>query len=94
VIDELEADLHPHLLGPILDLFFSNHTNPYNAQLIFTCHSLEILSLMHKSQVVLVEKDENCQSEAWRLDEVKGVRSDDNLYAKYMAGAYGAVPEL
>jgi AAA15 family ATPase/GTPase len=94
VIDELEADLHPHLLAPILDLFFSTHTNPYNAQLIFTCHSLEILSLMHKSQVVLVEKDENCQSEAWRLDEVKGVRSDDNLYAKYMAGAYGAVPEL
>jgi hypothetical protein len=42
----------------------------------------------------LVEKDKNCQSEAWRLDEVKGVRSDDNLYAKYMAGAYGAVPEL
>ena len=94
VIDELEADLHPHLLAPILDLFFSTHTNPKNAQLIFTCHSLEILSLLHKSQVVLVEKDKNCQSEAWRLDEVKGVRSDDNLYAKYMAGAYGAVPEL
>ena len=94
MIDELEADLHPHLLAPILDLFFSTHTNPKNAQLIFTCHSLEILSLLHKSQVVLVEKDKNCQSEAWRLDEVKGVRSDDNLYAKYMAGAYGAVPEL
>ena len=94
VIDELEADLHPHLMAPILDLFFSTHTNPKNAQLIFTCHSLEILSLLHKSQVVLVEKDKNCQSEAWRLDEVKGVRSDDNLYAKYMAGAYGAVPDL
>jgi hypothetical protein len=25
---------------------------------------------------------------------LRGVRADDNLYAKYMAGAYGAVPQL
>jgi len=94
VIDELEADLHPHMLTPILDLFFSPKTNPHNAQIIFTCHSLEILSLLHKAQVVLVEKDDHCESDAWRLDSVKGVRADDNLYAKYMAGAYGAIPRL
>jgi predicted ATPase len=94
VIDELEADLHPHMLTPILDLFFSSKTNPHNAQIIFTCHSMEVLSLLHKAQVVLVEKDQNCESDAWRLDSVKGVRADDNLYAKYMAGAYGAIPQL
>lgn len=94
IIDELEADLHPHMLTPILDLFFSPKTNPNRAQIIFTCHSLEVLSLLHKGQVVLVEKDSNCESHAWRLDSVKGVRADDNLYAKYMAGAYGAVPQL
>jgi AAA15 family ATPase/GTPase len=94
LIDELEADLHPHMLAPILDLFFSPKTNPHNAQIIFTCHSIEVLSLLHKAQVVLVEKDEHCESDAWRLDTVKGVRSDDNLYAKYMAGAYGAIPKL
>jgi len=94
VIDELEADLHPHMLTPLLDLFFSPKTNPHNAQIIFTCHSIEVLSLLHKAQVVLVEKDDNCESDAWRLDSVKGVRADDNLYAKYMAGAYGAIPQL
>lgn len=94
VIDELEADLHPHMLVPILDLFFSPKTNPKNAQIIFTSHSIEVLSLLHKAQVVLVEKDKNCQSNAWRLDDVKGVRADDNLYAKYMGGAYGAIPIL
>ncbi len=94
VIDELEADLHPHMLTPILDLFFSSKTNPHNAQIIFTCHSIEVLSLLHKAQVMLVEKDHNCESDAWRLDSVKGVRADDNLYAKYMAGAYGAIPQL
>jgi AAA15 family ATPase/GTPase len=94
VIDELEADLHPHMLTPILDLFFSTKTNPKNAQIIFTCHSIEVLSLLHKSQIMLVEKNKQCHSDAWRLDTVKGVRNDDNLYAKYMAGAYGAIPHL
>lgn len=94
VIDELEADLHPFMLRPILDLFFSPKTNPLGAQIIFTCHSIEVLSLLHKSQVVLVEKNQQGVSDAWRLDTVKGVRADDNLYAKYMSGAYGAVPEL
>jgi ABC-type thiamine transport system ATPase subunit len=94
VIDEFEADLHPHMLMPILDLFFSPETNPNNAQVIFTCHSVEVLNLLHKSQVTLVQKDEACGSEAWRLDSVRGVRNDDNLYAKYMAGAYGAIPDV
>ena len=94
VVDELEADLHPMMLTPILDLFFSSESNPNNAQIIFTCHSIEVMHLLHKSQVVLVEKNENCESDAWRLDSVKGLRADDNLYAKYMAGAYGAVPVL
>jgi hypothetical protein len=94
VIDELEADLHPHMLTPLLDLFFSPKTNPHSAQIIFTCHSIEVLSLLHKAQVVLVEKDSKSESAAWRLDTVKGVRADDNLYAKYMAGAYGAIPQL
>ena len=94
VIDELEADLHPHMLVPILDLFFSPDTNPHNAQIIFTSHSLEVLSLLNKAQVVLVEKNEKCESDAWRLDDIKGIRADDNLYAKYMAGAYGAIPQF
>lgn len=94
IIDELEADLHPHMLNPILDLFFSPKTNPKNAQIIFTCHSIEVLSLLHKSQVTLVEKNKDCMSEAWRLDSIKGLRADDNLYAKYMAGAYGAIPQV
>ena len=94
VIDEFENDLHPLMLEPLMELFASPSTNPHAAQLLFTCHAVEVLNLVHKSQVMLVEKDENNQSTAWRLDSVSGVRNDDNLYAKYMAGAYGAVPQL
>jgi len=94
VIDELEIDLHPHTLPCIIELFANPATNPNNTQLLFTSHSFEILSHLEKEQVVLVEKDENCKSKLFRLDEVKGVRRDDNIYAKYMAGAYGAVPNI
>lgn len=93
VIDELDNDLHPHLVPILLDWFRFEHTNPKQAQLIFTCHTPEVLNLLQKHQVYLVEKDGQC-SEAWRADEIVGLRADDNLYAKYMAGALGAVPEL
>jgi len=92
VIDEFENDLHPHMLEPILDLFANPSTNPHQAQLLFTCHAIEVLNLVHKSQVMLVQKDEDCESTASRMDAVEGIRNDDNFYAKYMAGAYGAVP--
>ena len=94
IIDEFENDLHPHMLEPILDLFANPATNPHKAQLLFTCHAMEVLNILHKSQVMLVEKDERNESSAWRLDSVKGIRNDDNFYAKYMAGAYGAVPQF
>ena len=94
VIDEFENDLHPHMIEPILDLFANPATNPHGGQLLFTCHAMEVLNLVHKSQVMLVEKDSHNESSAWRLDSMEGIRSDDNFYAKYMAGAYGAVPQL
>ncbi|MCY4265507.1 MAG: hypothetical protein OXE78_11715 [Gammaproteobacteria bacterium] len=49
---------------------------------------------MQKEQVVLVERISTGFSEAWRLDEIKGIPRDHNLYAKYRAGAYGAFPDL
>jgi len=94
VIDEFENDLHPHMLEPILELFANPATNQHNAQLLFTCHAVEVLNLIHKSQVMLVQKNPDCESSACRLDAVSGIRNDDNHYAKYMAGAYGAVPEF
>lgn len=93
IYDELEGDLHPLMLEPLLSLFFSKRTNPYNAQIIFTTHSIEVLNLLKKNQIILVEKHEGA-SEAWKLSDMEGVRSDDNFYAKYMSGAYGAIPRI
>lgn len=93
VIDEIDNDLHPHMLPHILDLFKSKSTNPRDAQIIFSCHTPEILNLLQKHQLYLVQK-QDLESDAWRLDDVVGLRADDNLYAKYMAGALEAVPNL
>ncbi|MEA1919605.1 MAG: ATP-binding protein [Campylobacterota bacterium] len=93
IIDELDNDLHPHMLPILIELFKFEHTNPNNAQIIFTCHTPEILNILKKHQIYLVEK-KNLQSEAWRLDEMTGLRSDDNLYAKYYAGSLGATPDV
>lgn len=94
IIDEMEADLHPDMITAMLDLFIDHDSNPHNAQIIFTCHAHEVLNELQKDQVLLIEKDSNGFSEAWRLGDMKGIRRDDNLYAKYRAGAYGAVPNL
>ena len=94
VIDEFEVDLHPHMIPPILDLFLSPQTNPKNAQLLFSTHALEVFRKLDKTQILLVEKDENCRSHVCRLDDIKGVRRDVDLYAKYMSGAFGAVPNV
>jgi AAA15 family ATPase/GTPase len=94
VIDEFESDLHPHMLEPIINLFCNPTLNPHRAQLIFTCHAIEVLNILHKSQVMLVEKEGDAGSICCRLDEIKYIRPEDNYYAKYMAGAYGAVPNF
>ena len=94
VIDELEAGLHPHMIEPIINLFLNKETNPHNAQIIFTCHAVNVLNWLNKGQVMLVEKCQEGNSEAWRLDSIDGVRADDNLLAKYNAGAYGATPNI
>ncbi len=94
IIDEMESDLHPAMITALLDLFMDRERNPHNAQIIFTCHSHEVLNDLQKDQVLLIEKNPDGNSETWRLGDMKGIRRDDNLYAKYRAGAYGAVPNL
>lgn len=94
ILDEFDVNLHPEMVLSLFDLFIQPETNPNNAQLLFSTHSHQILSKLDKYQIILTEKNENGISESWRLDEVSGVRADDNYYSKYIAGAYGAIPKL
>lgn len=94
VLDEMDNDLHPFMVPEIVNLFTSKTHNPKNAQLLFSTHNVQILNKLDKPQIMLVEKNKKNVSEAWNLSDMKGVRADDNFYAKYMAGAYGAIPKV
>jgi AAA15 family ATPase/GTPase len=94
VLDEIDVNLHPEMVVALFNLFSQPETNPKNAQMLFSTHSHLILSKLDKYQIILVEKNQNGVSESWRLDEVSGIRADDNYYSKYIAGAYGAVPKI
>lgn len=94
VIDELDAFLHPDIFTEIIDLFMSIQSNPKGAQIIFSSQNYSPLSSLDKQQIILVEKSRKGETEVWRLDEMEGVRADDNFYTKYLAGAYGAIPRI
>lgn len=94
VIDEFDVNLHSDMVLALFELFLSPETNPKNAQILFSTHNHRILNELDKYQVVLVEKNKQGSSEVWRLDEMSGIRADDNYYTKYIAGAYGAIPKI
>ncbi len=52
VIDEIDNDLHPHMLPHILDLFKFKSTNPHDAQIIFSCHIFPDFELATKAPAV------------------------------------------
>lgn len=94
IFDELDANLHPEVVEAILDLFASKKYNEHNAQIFFSTHDPRVMNRLFKYQIQLVEKNTMGVSHSWRLDEMKGVRVEDNYYTKYMAWAYQAKPNI
>jgi hypothetical protein len=95
-VDELEANLHPHLAGQIVRLFQDPVVNPLGAQLIFTTHDTSLLGsnaeTLKRDQVWFVEKD--FASGASRLFPLTDFRPRDteNTERRYRGGSYRAVP--
>lgn len=94
IIDEIDTKLHPVLTAELVNLFVDPEVNSQNAQLLFSTQNHEIMTQIDKYQITLTEKNEYGATEVWRLDDLKGVRSDDNYLSKYMANAYGAFPRV
>lgn len=96
LVDEIDRDLHPLLVEFVISKFQSPKTNPGHAQLIFTTHDTELLNMeiIRKDQVYFVDKDRKSgASELFNLMEFP-VRTNDNIRKAYLAGKYGAVPEV
>ena len=95
-VDELDTSLHPALVTFLVGLFNNPEINKANAQLIFSTHSTEILSLkeMRRDQFYFVEKDRNTgASQIYSLDEFSP-RIGEDIRKAYLVGRYGAVPDI
>jgi uncharacterized protein len=94
LIDEFDASIHPLVLPELIGWFYGREDrNQLDAQLWFTCHSVSLLDNLTKEEVIICEKDRKGRTKAHSLMDVK-VRRDENLYRKYLSGAYGGVPQI
>ena len=94
IIDELDAAIHSMILPEIVGWFHDPARNPDNAQLWMTCHNVSLLEDLSKDEIVFCEKDRRGRTQTYCLNDVKGVRRDDNYYRKYLGGVFGAVPRI
>jgi predicted ATPase len=88
LINDMDENLHPMLLGMIVNLFSVN-TEAKHPQLLFSSSKADILEKFKKHQVFITDK-----STLYRVDEITGLRNDANIYTKYMTGALGGVPNI
>lgn len=95
VFDEFEDSLHPYVVKKLISLFENKDSNPHNAQIIFATHQHLLLNDRTKTQIYFAEKNiDLLETELYRLDDVEGVRNDENYFQKYLAGIYGGVPRI
>jgi len=94
IIDELDASIHPMILGEIIDWFHDPDLNRFNSQLWMSCQNVSILEQLSKDEIVFCEKDRRGSTEVYGLNDIKGARRNTNHYRKYLGGVYGAVPHI
>ncbi len=95
--DELELNMHPLLTRKLIEVFSWSKGNSGNhAQLIFTTHDTTLLDpeLFGRDQVWFTEKNKQGATQLYSLADYKGVRKDEPMQKKYLAGRYGAIPIL
>jgi AAA15 family ATPase/GTPase len=96
-IDEFDTQLHPLILESIIRLFNSPEKNKKNAQLVISCHAVNILTNKNfrRDQIWFCEKDQYGATDLYSLVEYdEPVRKDAALGKNYLQGKYGAVPYI
>lgn len=92
VVDEFDAYLHSNMFISLVKKFANPKINKAGAQLLLTSHNLLILDHLNRDQIVFASKNHRGSTCTFRLDEKKNVRTNENYLAKYLKGAYGALP--
>ena len=81
-------------ISGIVDLFVDSERNPHHAQLIAVCHNPSILKILEKEEVYFAEKAADGATSIYGLKDIKGVKRESNIYANYLAGAFGGIPRV
>ncbi|WP_420570907.1 AAA family ATPase [Kordia sp.] len=97
IIDEFDAQLHPHLSKSIVELFNSKENNPHGAQLIFASHNSSLINskrkLFRRDQILIAEKDQYGVTSLESLYDKK-IRKDASFEKDYLEGKYEGIPDL
>jgi len=96
-IDEFDTKLHPLILENIIKLFHSPDINKNNAQLVISCHSVNIMTNRNfrRDQIWFCEKDIYGATNLYSLVEYdEPVRNDAAFGKNYLQGKYGAIPYI
>ncbi|MGW4521106.1 AAA family ATPase [Amycolatopsis sp. NPDC004378] len=96
LIDGLGGRLHPRVSAAVIGLFQSSVTNPRGAQLVLTCHDVSLLNHLNRDEVWFTEKTADGATRLGALAEFAGerVRTSQNLERAYLAGRFGAIPDV
>lgn len=99
VVDEIDASLHSLLSARLVALFNDRDVNAADGQLIFTTHDATLLhppladEVLDRDEIWFVEKGRSGETVLYPLSDFKP-RREDNLERRYLAGQYGAVPQV
>lgn len=92
LVDEFETHLHPLMVSQLLKLF--KQASRSKAQMIFTTHDINLLSLdlFRRDQIWFTDMCDKHMSDFFSLAEVKAVRKDENISKNYLLGKYRGIP--
>ena len=96
IADEIDSNFHPALLRKIIQLFQNPKINIAGAQLLFTSHDTNLLKpdIMRRDQFYFTEKTLKDETILYSLAALRGVRNNADFARQYLAGFYGAMPQL
>ena len=101
IIDEMDAKLHPKIIGYIIEMFKDKEINKKNAQLLITSHDLTTMNkdVFRRDEILFASKNENEQSGLYSLYEIRDengehIRPNAAFNKQYIEGRYGADPYL
>lgn len=96
LFDELDNSLHPKVTRFLIGLFHNPEINKANAQIIFSTHEPLLMDkdMFRSDQIWFTKKNKFGATEMYSAQDFEGIREDIPFNKWYMAGKFGALPNI